>query len=412
MRVSGSSPWAERRELRFGTLTVTDRAKSLIYNALERGQLSCGSLVRELEEKFAQLQDVKEAVAVATGTDADALALAVLYDLGASRGDEVIIPALSFIATANAVLQAGFVPRFVDIDPRTLNLSADHIEGAITEKTRAIMPVHLMGKPAPMEEILEIAGKHGLKVIEDAAEAHGMEYRGRKAGSMGEMGAFSTYVAHIITTVEGGFVTTNDAGYAEILRSLRSHGRNCTCQNCVMNAGAAYCSKRFAREGVDDIRFTYDRVGFSCKMNELEAAIGLGNLEQYEDILDRRYRNLKCMLSRMARFKPYLYSIRETQKEKIGPHALPIIVGKESTFTRGDLLRYLADCGIDSRTLFLSIPTQSHAYAFSGHQLGDFPDAEYVGENGIHIGMHQDLSGEDLDYLTQALENFLTHEQN
>jgi dTDP-4-amino-4,6-dideoxygalactose transaminase len=135
----------------FGTITITESAKKLVRDILDSGRVSSGRYVREFEQRFASLVGTREAVALSTGTDADALALAVLYDYGARRNDEVIVPALSFAATGNAVLQAGFFPKFVDIERTTLNINPALIERAITEKTRAIMPVHLMGKPADME---------------------------------------------------------------------------------------------------------------------------------------------------------------------------------------------------------------------------------------------------------------------
>src|SRR3989338_1883581 len=185
----------------FGTITITQRSKDLIGKALDSGRVSSGRYVREFEKKFAKHVNAKEAVAVSSGTDADVLALAVLYDFGAKRGDEVIIPALSFVATGNAVLHAGFKPVFVDIDKDTLNIDVNLIEKAVTKKTRAIMPAHLMGKPAKMDIIKRIAKKRNLYVIEDAAEAHGAVYKGKKVGEWGDMAAYSLYLAQIITTV-------------------------------------------------------------------------------------------------------------------------------------------------------------------------------------------------------------------
>jgi len=165
-------------------------------------------------------------------------------------------------------------------------LTPARLKQPITPKTRAIMPVHLMGKPAEMDSINAIAKRHGLIVVEDAAEAHGALYKGKPAGSLADLAAFSTYVAHIITTGEGGIITTNNEEYGDILRSLRSHGRNCNCKRCVMNTDdVTYCDKRFRGEGGEDVRFTFDRIGYSCKMNELEAAIGIGAMEIYHEIL-------------------------------------------------------------------------------------------------------------------------------
>ncbi len=391
----------------FGTITITDTAKQLINECLDTKRISCGRLVREFEDRFAALLGVNEAVAVSSGTDADILALAVLHDLGAKRGDEVIVPALSFVATGNAVIHAGFTPVFVDIERETLNIDPTRIEAAITDKTRAIMPVHLMGKPAEMDTINRIAKKYGLLVIEDAAEAHGALYKGKPAGSLGDLAAFSTYVAHIITTGEGGIITTNREGYGDILRSLRSHGRNCTCKHCILNAGADYCAKRFRGEGGEDVRFTFDRIGYSCKMNELEAAIGIGAIEVYHQILKKRHDNLMHVLNRFNRFNPYLSTIKEEAHEQIGPHAIPIIINDGAPFSRAQLTRYLETAGIETRTLFVSMPTQCPGFEYLGYKLGQFPIAEYMGHNGIHIGVHQDVGIKEMDYVLEKIEGFM-----
>jgi len=392
----------------FGTISVTEKSKSLIEEALKENRLSSGRLVRELEEKFAGLIGAEEAIAVSSGTDADALALAVLYDFGAGRGDEVIVPALSFVATGNAVLQAGFKPVFVDIDRKTLNIDPSKIEEAITGRTRAIMPVHLMGKPAEMDAINAIAKQHGLYVIEDAAEAHGATYKNKNAGTLADMGAFSLYVAHIITTIEGGIITTSNPDFAESLRSLRVHGRACKCKTCVINTSSAHCQKRFEhkQKGMD-IRFIFERVGFSSKMNELEAAIGIGNLDIYSEILNKRRENLYYLIEGFKEFSKYLATIEKEPHEEIGPHALPIIVQEGAGFSRDELVDYLAKKGIDSRHLFSSMPTQCPGFGFLGHSLGEFPNAEYMGENGLHIGIHQDIGKDELDYILNVIGGFL-----
>ncbi|MDP3027963.1 MAG: DegT/DnrJ/EryC1/StrS family aminotransferase [Deltaproteobacteria bacterium] len=390
----------------FGTITITDTAKRLIAESLETKRISCGKLVREFEDRFAALLGVKEAVAVSTGTDADILALAVMHDFGAQRGDEVIVPALSFVATGNAVLHAGFTPVFVDIRRDTLNIDPDLIDAAITPRTKAIMPVHLMGKPADMDTINAIAQKHGLLVVEDAAEAHGALYKGKPAGSLGDLAAFSTYVAHIITTGEGGIITTNREEYGDILRSLRSHGRACSCKHCTLNIDAGYCAKRFRGEGGEDIRFTFERIGYSCKMNELEAAIGIGAMEVYEEILKKRHENLMYVLNRFDRFAPYLSTIKEEEWERIGPHAIPIIINEGAPFIRAQLTKYLETNGIETRTLFASMPTQCPGFEYLGYKLGQFPNAEYLGHHGLHIGVHQDVGIEDMEYVLKLLAAF------
>lgn len=372
---------SSRYRVPFGTVSITDDARKLIDEILDTKWVTRGKYVEEFERQFAKLFGAKDAVAVSSGTDADALALAVLHDFGAKRGDEIIIPALTFVATANAVLQAGFTPVFVDVEKETLNIDPKKIEKVITKKTKGIMPVHLMGKPAEMDSILAIAKKHKLFVIEDAAEAHGAEYKGRKIGTIGDMAAFSLYAAHIVTTIEGGIVTTNNPDMGEILRSLRNHGMV--------------------------KKFIFQRVGFSAKMNEIEAAVGLGNIKIFSKILERRRRNMLYLIKEFKKFDKYFFSIKEEAHEKLGPHAFPITLKENLGFTRDEFVKYIEDNGVDSRNLFYSIPTQCPGYAFLGHTLGDFPQAEYFGNQGLHIGVHQDLETADLDYAIGIIEKFL-----
>jgi len=365
----------------FGTVSITDKASELIKDALVSKWVTRGKYVKEFEEKYAEIFGVKEAVALSSGTDADALACAVLYDFGAERGDEIIIPALTFVATASAIFQAGFKPVFVDVERDTLNINPDKIEAAITKKTRAIMPVHLMGKPAEMDKIMELAQKYDLKVIEDAAEAHGAEYKGKMVGTIGDMAAFSLYAAHIVTTIEGGIVITDNLEIAEVLRSLRNHG--------IVN------------------KFEFKRIGFSAKMHELEAAVGLGNIEIFQDILNKRRRNLTYLIEKFKKFDEYFIYTKEDSHEKIGPHAFGIILREGLNFTKDEFVDFIESKGVDSRNLFYSIPTQCSGYAFMGYSLGDFPEAEYCSDNGLHIGIHQDIELEDLDYVEEVVVEFL-----
>lgn len=389
----------------FGTLSITEKSKKLVNEILDSGRISGGKYVREFEKRFAELIGTKEAVAVSSGTDADALALAVLYDFGAKRGDEVIIPALSFAATGNAVLQAGFIPIFVDIERKTLNIDTSKIEKVITEKTKAIMPVHLMGKPADMDRINKIAKRYNLYVIEDAAEAQGAIYKGRGVGTLGDMAAFSLYIAHVISTVEGGIITTDNSDFAEILRSLRAHGRACKCEQCVLNIGSQYCPKRFQYD--TDIRFIFERIGYSAKMNELEAAIGLGYLEIYPEIFKKRKENFVYIRKKFKKFSPYLTTIDPEPYEEMASYAFPVVLKGGLKFTRDEFAHYLEKNGIDTRSLFLSMPTQCPGFKFLEHKLGDFKEAEYIGNNGIHIGIHQDINTEHIDYFIDVVEKFL-----
>jgi len=389
----------------FGTITITEKTKKLVNDALNSGRISGGKYVREFEKEFAKLVGAREAVAVSSGTDADALAMAVLYDFGAQRNDEIIVPALSFVATGNSVYQAGFVPKFVDIERHTLNIDPKKIEAAITPKTRAIMPVHLMGKPADMDPIKTVAKKHNLYIIEDAAEAQSAIYKGKNIGTIGDMAAFSLYIAHVISTGEGGIVTTDNPEYAELLRSLRAHGRACKCEHCVLNTDSGYCEKRFKYS--TDIRFIFERIGFSAKMNELEAAIGLGYLDIYPEIFKKRQENFTYIRREFKKFDSYLMTIDPAPHEEMAPYAFPVILKEKLPFTKDELVSYLEKNGIDTRSLFLSMPTQCPGFRHLGHRLGEFPEAEYVSNNGFHIGIHQDINNEHIDYFIALVDRFL-----
>ena len=229
-----------------------------VWEAMASGSLAQGPRVRELEEAFAAFIGVGHAVATSSGTTALHLAL-LGYDIGA--GDEVITVPFTFIASANSILYTGARPVFVDIDEDTFTLDTHLIEAAITPRTKAIMPVSLYGLPAPMTAISEIAERHGLAVVEDAAQAHGAAIGDRKSGSWG-IGAFSFYPTKNMTTGEGGMLTTDDGELAERMRLLREHGMK--------------------------VRYHHDMVGYNFRMTDIAAAIGLAQLPKLPQYNDRR----------------------------------------------------------------------------------------------------------------------------
>lgn len=366
----------------FGELKIGDIARRYIQRAMDKNWVSAGDNVREFEQKFAARFGYKHAMATSSGTDADICSCAALYDFGAKRGDEIITPASSFVATSNAVLAAGFTPKFVDIKLDTLNIDPSLIEAALTNKTRAIMLVHNMGKPCDMDAIREIARAHNLKVIEDACEAHGATYKDKYVGTIGDMGTFSFYAAHLVICGEGGMVVTDNDELANVVRSVRSHGRP-----------------------LGSIYFDFQRFGFNSRMNDLEAAIGLEGLENFEATFNQRKDNLYRLLELTAELSEYLYFIREESYESVAPHAFPLVLrDKKDDSTR--LYHYLESKGIQCKTLFGSLPTQHEAFRFLGYRYGQFPVAEYVGENGLHFGIHQYLNDDDLVFISDTLKGY------
>ncbi|UCE27769.1 MAG: DegT/DnrJ/EryC1/StrS family aminotransferase [Candidatus Coatesbacteria bacterium] len=395
------------RKITVGTVSVGEHGKKLVLDALNRGRISGGKFVDEFEKAFAVYHGLKYGVAVSSGTDADAVAVATLHDRGAHRGDEIVVPALTFISVANAVLHAGFVPVFADIDRRTWNIDPASVERVLTSKTRAILAVHNFGRPAAMDELVDISSSQNLMLIEDAAEAHGARYRDRLVGTVGAMGTYSFYVAHILTTGEGGMVITDDDELAGLLRSLRAHGRACDCRICVLNTESAYCPLRYKYGDDTDIRFHFERVGFSSKMNEMEAALGIEQVEYMDEIVEKRRENLFYLNEALSPYRKFLELFEEEEHEKISPLCYPVVLTEDAPFERFELTVFLEQRGVETRPMFGSIPTQQPSYSWMGYAPGDFPAAEYVGSRGFYIGCHQNISRDDLDFVVKSFAEFL-----
>lgn len=366
----------------FGHIEIGESGRKYLNEAVSRHWVSEGSNVQMLEVGFAKRFGYQHAIAMSSGTDAGMVAMAALLDRGARRGDEVITPALSFVASANCILAAGLIPQFVDVELETLNLNPSLVEAAITPRTKAIQAVHTMGRPCKMGQLLDIARRHNLPIIEDACEAHGATLGGKVVGSFGAMGVFSFYAAHIMCSGEGGMVTTDDPELADLCRSIRSHGRR---------GGELY--------------FCFDRVGFNSKMNDLEAAIGLEGLERFDWTFNTRRRHLLRLRELLSPLEDRLILYRDGPDEVICPHAFPLVLRNPHRPVEG-LYRHLEDRGIQCKTLFGSLPTQHQAFAFLGYRKGDFPVAERIGLTGLHFGIHQYLTDDDVDYIARTVESY------
>ncbi|MBI3321249.1 MAG: DegT/DnrJ/EryC1/StrS family aminotransferase [Candidatus Omnitrophica bacterium] len=371
-----------RYRIAFGHLEVGPSGRRWLEEALNRNWVSEGPNVRYFEEQFAKRFGYAHAVATSSGTDAGIVAMSTLLERGAARGDEVITPALAFAATGNCILAAGLVPRFVDVELETLNINPTLIESAITPRTRAIQVVHTMGKPCQMQEILAIAERHGLAVIEDCCEAHGATLKSQVVGLFGTLGIFSFYAAHLICSGEGGMIVTQDEELAAICRSIRSHGRR---------GGGLY--------------FAFDRVGYNSKMNDLEAAIGLEGIEHFDETFAIRRRHLTGLWDVLAPLEEHLILYRDGSGEVICPHALPLVL-REGRQSIGGLYQHLEGRGIQCKTLFGSLPTQHQAFAFLGYRQGAFPVAERIGRTGLHFGVHQYLTNDDIAYAAETLKAY------
>jgi dTDP-4-amino-4,6-dideoxygalactose transaminase len=369
-------------KIAFGDLIVSEEAKRHVKEVVDSNFISGGPKIKLLEDEWGKLFDYKHSMAMSNGTDADMAACMTLYDKGAKRGDEIIAPALAFASVGNSILAAGFKPVFVDIERKTLNINPDKIEEKINDKTKAIMAVHTMGKPCDMDKITNLAKKHKLRVLEDCCEAHGAKYNDKFIGTFGDAAAFSYYVAHIVSCGDGGMISTNNSEVYESLRSIKYHGRE---------PGSLY---------FDHIKF-----GFNFRMNDLTASIGLPEIKNFNEIFDKRKENLYYLLEKTKDLEDLAYFNLEEDHETISPHAFSLTL-KDPKHNYKGLYDHLEKNEIQCKRNFGSMPTQHNAFAFMGHKLGEFPEAEYVGNNGLHFGIHQFLEREHLDYTSEVLHKY------
>lgn len=341
-----------------------------VVKVLKSGFIAQGPRVAEFEKKFAAYVGTKHAVAVSSGTTA--LHLAILA-AGVSPKDEVITTPFSFAATGNCVLYAGAKPVFVDIDPKTFNIDPEGIESAITDKTRAVLPVHLYGQPAEMDGINQIAKEHDLVVIEDAAQAHGAKYKDKMAGSLGEMACFSFYPTKNMTTSEGGIITTNNNEIADMVRSLRAHGE---------------------RE-----RYEHVLLGYNFRMTDISAAIGLVQLEKLETFNEKRIENAEYLTE-------HIKVIDGIEHPYVSPdvrHVFHQYTVRVKDGKRDEMMKYLNQEEVGTGIHYPIPIYKQKLYQDLGY-ADECPETEKAAAEVLSIPVHPGLTVEELEKIVITLE--------
>lgn len=350
---------------------IADEEVEEVIKVLRSGFIAQGPKVAEFEENFAEYIGVKHAVASSSGTTALHLALLAA---GVGPGDEVITTPFTFAATGNSILYVGAKPVFVDIDHETYNLDPEKIEKEVTDKTKVIMPVHLYGQPADMDPIQEIADEHELIIIEDAAQAHGALYNGKKTGSLGDMGCFSFYPTKNMTTSEGGIITTNNEEMAEKARVLRAHG--------------------------ESERYTHVVLGYNFRMTDIAAAIGIVQLKKLEKFNEKRIKNAKYLTEQIDKINgikpPYVLNY-----VKHVFHQYTVRVEKSK---RDELMNFLNRSGIGTGIHYPKPIYQQKLYQELGFSAS-CPEAETAAAEVLSLPVHPSIGVDDLEKIVSALKN-------
>jgi dTDP-4-amino-4,6-dideoxygalactose transaminase len=359
----------------FSDLDISE-ITSKIALVLRSGWLTSGEIVDEFEKKFSSFVSTKYAIALNSGT---AALHAILSALKLSSNDEVVVPANTFISTAFAVLYIGAKPILADCDTNTFNVAAETIEHNLSSKTKAVIVTHIGGNPCEMDEIVKLCQEKGLTLIEDAAHAHGSKYRGKSCGAFGLANAFSFYPTKVITSGEGGMVTTNSKEIYEYIRTFRNVGRTEIGHGPIV------------------------MLGYNYRMSNIHAVIGLNQLRHLEEFVKKRNELAKIYNQELER-------IKWIEPQKVYTHSISsyyayiVKILSNSPVSRDALMEYLRERGIETTIMFKPVHLQPYFKSRFNIQ-NRYPNAEFIGTNSLVLPLHVNMTIEDVDYVVNALKS-------
>lgn len=387
-----------------GTYKTTEKIRRYVKDVLDSERLSYGPFTQKFERVFAAAHNCRFGVMTSSGTCALMIALAALKNkYNWQDGDEVIVPAVTFVATSNIVLQLNMKPVFVDVESNHYEIDPKKIEEIITERTRCIIPVHLFGQPCQMDAIQAIACKHKLRIIEDSCETMFASFKGQRVGSFGDIGCFSTYVAHILVTGVGGICTTNDADLAITLRSLMNHGRD-----------SIYLSIDDDKNKSDDEkkiiiarRFSFDQMGYSFRVTEFEGALGLANFEDHPANINTRRANARFFSEQLHSVSDQIQlpTIRDGAEHSFMMY--PMVLRNQ---TKTNLVNYLERNGVETREM-LPLINQPYYKSLFNLNEDEFPNAKWINQSGFYIGCHQDLTTAEKEHIVRVIKDYFVKKE-
>ncbi len=371
----------------FGSPSIEEDEINAVVSTFKSKWIGTGPKVNEFEKRFAEYVGVKYAVAVSSCTAA--LHLSVL-SLGIKPGDEVLVPAMTFTATANAVIHANAVPVLVDVDRRDMTLAFDDVERKITPKTKAIIPVHFAGRPIDIDKLNSIAEKHGLKIIHDAAHAVETEFNGKKIGLYKDIACYSFYVTKNITTIEGGMVTTNDEELANSIKINALHG---------MDKDAW---KRFSDDGYKHYQVVFP--GFKYNMTDVQAAVGIEQLKKVENFAKRRKEIWNYYNNELTNL-PLILPPAVNPDSRHAYHLYTIMLDiDKANLTRDQLLQKLHEMKIGTGVHYISLHLHDYYKNTYHYKENDFPNSKFISDRTLSIPLSANLTDVDVDDVISALK--------
>ncbi len=387
--------------------------ENLISSSLDLW-LTTGRYNEAFEAALAKRIGVASALTTNSGSSSNLIAFSSLtshyFRADAIKpGDEVITVATGFPTTINPIMQYGCTPVFVDVDVPTYNIAPDLIEAAVSDKTRAIMVAHTLGNPFDLGEVMRIAEKYNLWVVEDCCDALGATYDGRSVGTFGHIGTLSFYPAHHITTGEGGAVFTDKPRIKRVMESMRDWGRDCWCAPGVDNT----CGKRFGRQLGElpkgyDHKYTYSHCGYNLKMTDMQAAVGLAQMDRLDGFVAARRRNFALLTEMLTPLEDSLILPQPTPRSEASWFGYPITVRPGASFSRDDLVKHLNDKGVATRLLFGgNIIRQPYMKGREYRISGELANADLVTTNTFWIGLFPGLGEDHLSYATETIARFI-----
>jgi len=375
--------------------------------------LTAGRYADKFEKSLADFLGAKYCLLTNSGSSANLLAISSLTShlLGKrklNKGDEVITIACGFPTTINPIIQNGLVPVFVDIELGTYNIDADKIEKAISKKTKALFFAHTLGNPASMKEIMHIAKKYRLWLVEDNCDSLGSTYQGRYTGTFGDMSTFSFYPPHHITMGEGGAVVTSSPLLKRILMSFRDWGRDCWCNPGDDNT----CKKRFSQKFGDlpygyDHKYVYSHIGYNLKVTDMQAAIGVAQLDKLPGFIKARKKNFSFFKKQLKKYEKYFILPEPTKGSIPSWFGFPVLLKEGAPFTRDDIVDYLEDHKIATRMLFGGNLTKQPAYINTKYRVsGKLRNTDLVMNNLFWIGVYPGICKEQREFMVETFNYF------